>query len=283
MKLFGISDLHLAHRVNRNALRAMPQRPDDWLVIAGDVGEAEAHLTEALRVLCPRFRRVIWVPGNHDLWSKPGAQELRGEAKYLRLVSICRKFGVTTPEDPYPVFRGLGGPCVVVPLFLLYDYSFRPGDVPAERAVAWAQDSGILCADESLLAPEPYPTRTAWCHARCQWTEARLEELRSELPLVLVNHFPLIRGLAATPLVPRFSIWCGTERTEQWHLRFNAKVVVSGHVHIRRTAWRDGVRFEEVSLGYPRQWRQEAGIGAYLREVLPGSSAKAQERDRYWR
>jgi hypothetical protein len=47
--------------------------------------------------------------------------------------------------------------------------------------------------------------------------------------------------------------WCGTRRTDDWHLRFNAGVVVSGHMHVRSTKYRDGVRFEEVSFGYPRQ------------------------------
>jgi hypothetical protein len=47
---------------------------------------------------------------------------------------------------------------------------------------------------------------------------------------------------------------------------------VSGHLHIRSTAYRDGVRFEEVSLGYPRQWREGGGVDAYLREILPGPS-----------
>jgi hypothetical protein len=75
-------------------------------------------------------------------------------------------------------------------------------------------------------------------------------------------------------LVPRFSIWCGTKKTEDWHTKFKAKVVVSGHLHVRRTDWKDGTRFEECSLGYPRQWKEclERGldINDMLREILPG-------------
>jgi hypothetical protein len=36
------------------------------------------------------------------------------------------------------------------------------------------------------------------------------------------------------------------------------------------------VRYEEVSLGYPRDWRADRGIEWYLREILPGTSADAQ-------
>ena len=54
---------------------------------------------------------------------------------------------------------------------------------------------------------------------------------------------------------PEFAQWCGTERTADWHLRYRAAAVVYGHLHIPRTTWYDGVRFEEVSLGYPREWR----------------------------
>jgi hypothetical protein len=44
---------------------------------------------------------------------------------------------------------------------------------------------------------------------------------------------------------------------------------VSGHLHLRSTRWRDGVRFEEVSLGYPAQWRQSKAVDDYLRPILP--------------
>jgi hypothetical protein len=86
-----------------------------------------------------------------------------------------------------------------------------------------------------------------------------------------VNHFPLRRDLVRLHRIPRFIPWCGTRETEDWHVRYRAEVVVSGHLHMRATDWRDGVRFEEVAIGYPRHWRQERGMKAYLREILPGT------------
>jgi 3',5'-cyclic AMP phosphodiesterase CpdA len=274
-RLLATADLHLAHKTNREALDALGEYPDDWLALVGDVGERPEHLVIALTAMVPRFARVIWTPGNHDLWCPPDASDrTRGQTRYDELVAICRDFGVLTPEDTYPIWPA-DPAVVVVPMFLLFDYSFRPDDVAESDAVAWARASGVVSTDEQMLDPSPWPSRAAWCHARCDATEARLEALPATTRTVLINHWPLRYDLARPPRVPRFSIWCGTRRTEDWPRRFRARVVVSGHLHLRTTLWRHGVRYEEVSLGYPRDWRQERGIGWYLREILPATSDDA--------
>jgi hypothetical protein len=43
---------------------------------------------------------------------------------------------------------------------------------------------------------------------------------------------------------------------------------VYGHLHIPRTTWYDGVRFEEVSIGYPHEWRRHGLRRGVLRDVL---------------
>ncbi|MEM7481857.1 MAG: metallophosphoesterase [Acidobacteriota bacterium] len=268
MRLLAIADLHLRHQTTREALEALPAFPDDWLIVAGDVGESADLMRWTWRVLAPKFARLIWVPGNHDLWTLPNDPDTRrGEEKYLHLVSLCREAGVLTPEDPFPVWEGDGRRCTLAPLFLLYDYTFRPDDVAAEDAVDWAAEAEIVCADELLLHPDPYPSRPAWCAARCAAAEKRLAEI--EGPTVLINHWPLRQDILTIKRVPRFSIWCGTRRTEDWHRRFDAIAEVHGHLHVRSTHRRDGVSFEEVSLGYPRDWQQERGIAPYLRQILP--------------
>lgn len=271
VKLFAISDLHVGFADNRRALADMSPHLEDWLILGGDIGETEEDLTFVIQTLKPRFSRLIWVPGNHDLWTLPHTGMARGEAKYLQLVDLCRRHDVLTPEDPYVIWPGAGGARLIAPLFLLYDYTFGPDTIPAEQAVAWAYAAGIECADEHLLHPDPYPSRAAWCEARCRTTAARLATAIEQhaCPLVLVNHFPLRRELAELPMVPRFSIWCGTRHTHDWHTRFRAEVVVFGHLHLRQSRVIDGVRFEEVSLGYPRQRNRERHIDDYVRQLLP--------------
>ena len=64
-------------------------------------------------------------------------------------------------------------------------------------------------------------------------------------------------------------MWCGTALTADWHHRFRVETMVYGHLHIPRTTWHQGVRFEEVSVGYPREWKKRSEDPGRLRRILP--------------
>lgn len=271
-RLLAISDLHVVHEDNRRLLEGLyPESDADWLIVAGDVGELSTDIEWALTLLAERFGTVIWTPGNHELWTLPkDPLTLRGDHRYRHLVAFCRSLGIVTPEDPYRVWEGAGGPVTVAPLFLLYDYSFRvPGMATKEESLSNAYDAGIVCTDEHFLQPDPYPSREAWCWARVAETERRLAACDPALPTLLVNHFPLVREPTDILWYPEFAQWCGTELTADWHTRFRASTVVYGHLHIPRTTWYDGVRFAEVSVGYPREWKKRTGPPFTLRQILP--------------
>ncbi|MFI5633517.1 metallophosphoesterase family protein [Streptomyces sp. NPDC051664] len=277
--LLAISDLHVAFDDNwavRERLR--PEHPDDWLLVAGDVGEIAGDIGRALELLSRRFAKVVWVPGNHELWThRQDPVTLRGRGRYEHLVRICRDLGVLTPEDPYPVWQSPTGPVTVTPLFVLYDYTFRPsGTRTRAEALERARASGIVGTDEALLHPDPYPSIDAWCRARLALTERRLAALAPGTGTVLVNHFPLVREPTRILRHPEFALWCGTRAAADWHTRFNARAVVYGHLHIPRTTWYDGVRFEEVSVGYPRKWHRRGNGPGGPRLVLPGPDAAAR-------
>src|SRR5262245_22966062 len=125
MRLWALSDLHLSYAANRDDLADIHvDRSGDGLIVTRGVGDTEADICFAWNILCARFGKVIWAPGNHDLWIRPGAAGIAGVAKYERLVAVCRDHGVLIPEDEYPVWPGDGARTILVPLFLLYDYSF---------------------------------------------------------------------------------------------------------------------------------------------------------------
>jgi len=49
---------------------ACVQPSDDWLIVAGDVGETFGEIKRALRLLRQRYAKVIWTPVNHELWTQ---------------------------------------------------------------------------------------------------------------------------------------------------------------------------------------------------------------------
>jgi 3',5'-cyclic AMP phosphodiesterase CpdA len=279
--MLALSDLHVAFPENRKIVEELrPGAAGDWLLLAGDVGELSGDIEWALRTLSDRFATVVWVPGNHELWTHhEDPVQLRGEERYQYLVGLCRSFGVLTPEDPYPVWDGPGGSATVVPLFVLYDYSFRPdGAATKEQGLAKAYRTGVVCSDEAMLHHEPYPSREAWCWARIEATERRLATLDPDVPAIFVNHYPLVREPTRVLSYPQFAQWCGTTRTADWHVRFNTAAVVYGHLHIPRVTWYDGVRFVEASVGYPREWQRRNRPPGVPRQILPVPAAESAPR-----
>ena len=281
-KLLAVSDLHVGFAENREIVAGLrPHSPADWLVVAGDVGEFAADIEWALGTLRERFAEVIWVPGNHELWTHRREQlRLRGVSRYEYLVAMCRRLGVHTPEDPYPVWEHGSGkhgsgqdgsePLVIAPLFLLYDYTFLPdGATTKAEGLEQAYAAGIVGNDEKMLHADPYPSREEWCAARLAQTSGRLAALPPGTRTILVNHFPLVREPTKVLRYPVFAQWCGTVHTAAWPRRFNAAAVVYGHLHIPRTIWHDGVRHVEVSLGYPREWRRRSRPPVIPRQILP--------------
>ena len=270
-RLLAISDLHVGYPENRAYAEALaPGDPADWLIVAGDVGEVFAGIGFVLATLATRFERVIWVPGNHELWTPPSDPVgLRGVARYEALVKVCRRFGVLTPEDEFPVWPGPGGPVTIAPLLTLYDYSFGASfGVPAgrEAAVRAAQAAGFAAADEEWLHADPYPSVADWCRARVTATEARLDAVDG--PVVLVSHWPLIPAPVAALRRQAYAPWCGTTLTADWHTRYDVTAAVYGHLHIPRSTEHDGVRFEEVSVGYPREWQRRGDAPPPPRVIL---------------
>jgi 3',5'-cyclic AMP phosphodiesterase CpdA len=139
--LFAVSDLHCSYPENQriaNDLR--PQSGDDWLIVAGDVGEIFGETESALRLLRQRHAKVIWAPGNHELWThREDPIQLRGDARYQALVQMCQDNDILTPEDEFAVWPGPTGPMTIVPLFQLYDHSWlsparRPSSSPCNTS-----------------------------------------------------------------------------------------------------------------------------------------------------
>ena len=70
MRVFALSDIHIDYDVNARWIESlsMSEYKDDVLILAGDVTDTLQLLDWCLRALAKRFRKVLFVPGNHELW-----------------------------------------------------------------------------------------------------------------------------------------------------------------------------------------------------------------------
>jgi hypothetical protein len=252
-RILAISDLHLDAPGNLDALLALP-RFDDVLLVGGDVCETLETFDVAMEALSQRFRRVVWAPGNHELWDLTKS-EGGSLGKYHELVRICRRHEVLTPEDEFLTWRGPDRDYVVAPLFILYDGGFArtapSGGFGDDLFFRFDDDVADICAARALSAL------------------ARLDQVAPSAPLILLNHYPLSRAALEVSGQARWARWSGTPLTEPWLTRYRVHSVIYGHLHVRSSLLIDGVRHENVSLGYTRDWASDLGMAAYLRDVTP--------------
>ena len=70
MIVYCLSDVHIDYPENAKWVSALScfDYQDDILILEGDLADTLELLEHCLRQLADRFRKVLFVPGNYDLW-----------------------------------------------------------------------------------------------------------------------------------------------------------------------------------------------------------------------
>lgn len=122
MRVFTVSDIHIDYDENLEWLRNLSRSDytEDILILAGDVSDGIPLFIEGLTILERCFERVLYTPGNHDLWVR------RNHAKNsLEKFHVIRNMAIDhgIQLEPYRT-----DDLAIVPLLGWYDYSFgAPG------------------------------------------------------------------------------------------------------------------------------------------------------------
>lgn len=142
------------------------------------------------------------------------------------------------------------------------------------ESLARAHDAGVVCSDEFLLHPDPYTSRERWCHERLRFTERRLASMAVEgMQAVFVNHLSLARQTHSSALTSRVCSVVRHGRDSRLAYALRRQGGCLWDLHIPCSSIHDGVRFEEASLGYPRQRRRWPRRPVVPRRIFAGESA----------
>lgn len=243
MRIFALSDIHVDYEVNANWVRNLSQQDyrDDLLILAGDITHRSSLLAWCLDAFARRFRQVLFVPGNHDLWVLNEAADWDSLKKFHDVAAIAQDNGVSLRA--YRDDRVL-----IAPLLGWYDYSFgEPGEELARmwadfRACRWPPgfDAPRIAAHFTAMNP---PVE---------------READVSLTVITFSHF-LPRIDLLPPYIPLqhrlLDPVLGSHLLEQQLRPLRPAIHVYGHSHVNRRIRLDGVDYINNAFGYPQEER----------------------------
>jgi predicted phosphodiesterase len=241
MRVFTVSDIHVDFDANARWIAGLSTQDyrDDFLILAGDVSASLRLLEVCLIALADRFRKVFYVPGNHELWVTCDDKKTTSLDKFAEVYTLMENCGVlgTAWHD-----RKLS----IVPLLGWYDYSFgEPCNELNEmwmdfRNCRWPQPMGMrevtshfVAMNEPLFRPENN-TVISFSHF---------------LPRIdIMPHYIPERHRIVYPVL-------GTNSLEQQIRQIRSDIHVYGHSHVNRQIKIDGITYINNAFGYPAETR----------------------------
>lgn len=239
MRVFATSDIHVDYDANARWIRDLSAADyrDDVLILAGDVTDDLELLAWSLRTLARKFRKVQFVPGNHDLWVLRHDHGKSSLQKFADIQAAVEASGASL--EPFRE-RGVS----LIPLLSWYDYSF--GEPSEELRSVWMD------------------------YVACRWpigyTEKRIAAYFAALNdghtntagdlVITYSHF-----LPRIDVMPRYMPASGgflypvlgSSRLDGQVRKLNARMHVYGHSHINRRVEIDGVTYINNAFGYPHE------------------------------
>jgi predicted phosphodiesterase len=239
MRIFALSDIHVDYDVNARWVSGLSaaEYQDDVLILAGDVTDTLPLLEWCLTTFARRFKKVLFVPGNHDLWVIRDDPRKNSLQKFDDVCAAVESSGASMQA-----FRERG--VSIIPLLGWYDYSFG---TPGEEL------------------------KSAWMDYRaCRWPDGYTED-------DVTTHFAALNDRQVSPagdmiityshFLPRIDVMpgyiprsrkllypiLGSARLDLQLRKLHSRMHVYGHSHVNRQATIDGVTYINNAFGYPSE------------------------------
>jgi Icc-related predicted phosphoesterase len=241
MRVFAISDLHVDYEPNAQWVEelSLTEYRHDVLIVAGDVSDRIERVQGCLETLARRFRQVLFVPGNHDLWVRRDPPGLDSFGKFEQIKSMARSVGASME-----VFHQ--GKLSIVPLLGWYDETFGvPSDELRQawvdfRACRWPQGFESRDIAHSFMAMNRYQRRSddevivSYSHFL-----PRIDVMPDRIPLEKRYIYPVLGSNALGAQVRALK----------------PAVHVYGHSHVNRHVELDGTLYVNNAFAYPHETR----------------------------
>lgn len=245
-RVFALSDIHVDYDVNRQWVRALSSLDyrDDILILAGDVTHKLPELASALSALVVRFAKVLFVPGNHELWVLGEPPERTSLDKFADVAGVVAQSGASMQAYRH-------GDVLIAPLLGWYDYSFgQPG----------ADLYGMWTDYHACRWPAGYQPEDVAAHFTRLNGEIAVGGPSKIIPckIITFSHFLPRIDLVPSYVSSRHRLLdpvLGSTRLERQLRQLGSSIHVYGHSHINRRVSFDGVTYVNNALGYPGEER----------------------------
>lgn len=240
-RVFAVSDIHVDYDVNFQWVRKLSRADyrDDILILAGDVTHKLAELASCLNEFATRFFKVLFVPGNHDVWVLGEAPERTSLQKFADVMAVVEHNGASM--EPYR-----RGDVLIAPMLSWYDYSF--GEPSTDLYNMWMDFHA--CRWPAGFRPEDVASYFMDQNQRISTHGAgRIITFSHFLPRIdLIPPQVSSRHRLLDPVL-------GSARLDQQLRQLGSSIHVYGHSHINRRISIDGVTYINNAFGYPGEER----------------------------
>jgi len=239
MRVFALSDIHIDYEVNAKWIAALStaEYQDDVLILAGDVTDMRRLFDWCLYTLAKRFKKVLFVPGNHDLWVIREGGEKNSLQKFDDICAVVRSSGASMQA-----FRERG--VSIIPFLAWYDYSF--GEPSEELRSIWMDYHA--CRWPSGLTEKDIAAHFASFN--------RKHSSLAGDKVITYSHFlpriDLMPGFIPSAKKLLYPI-LGSTLLDRQLRRLNPSIHVYGHSHVNRQVKIDGVCYINNAFGTPSE------------------------------
>ncbi|CAE7456263.1 HMA5, partial [Symbiodinium microadriaticum] len=265
--VYAVSDIHTDKRENMDVIREWPRRPNDILLLAGDVSNDLDIVRRTFQLVLERFGQVFYCPGNHDLWlhNKDGCKD--SLQKFRSLEVLCEELGVRTR----PGWADKEESVFIVPLLSWYHAGFDAEPdisddslVPVERMMS----DYMLCRWPDGLSA------SNGCDSLARYFDSLNEERAAAIPakdpcttVISFSHFlPRQELLPEKRLLyfPPIAKAVGSRHLGERIRALAPDLHIFGHTHYGWSTQLDGTRYLQACVAYPRE-RSDRPFSIYCR------------------